>query len=261
MLGRTINSTAVAQKDFSWPFLGLTSTLSTPTLTLINLESPLINSCPVITTGYQFCGSNQFAPVLKTAGVDLVNFANNHNRNFGSQGYQQTLSILQSAGINVLPSKQVINDISFTFLGFDDVTTPVIEADFVESIKLARASSALVIVSLHWGQEYQSQPTPRQIKLGHLAIDSGAILVVGHHPHWIQPIEPYKSGYIYYSLGNFIFDQFWSTPTQRGLIVTTTFDHRSIISIKPQVVFIDSPGIPRLLPDADTLKYLPLLPK
>jgi poly-gamma-glutamate synthesis protein (capsule biosynthesis protein) len=97
--------------------------------------------------------------------------------------------------------------------------TDAIYAD-VQSL-LDRA--AVVIVSMHAGAEYQRQPTPWQRQFAHAAIDAGASMVVGHHPHVAQLVESYRSGVIFYSLGNLVFDQFQRRATQRGLIADVRF--------------------------------------
>ena len=84
----------------------------------------------------------------------------------------------------------------------------------------------LVIVQLHWGTEYQAQFAQKQQKLAHYLIDNGADLIIGHHPHVIEGAEIYKNKAIFYSLGNFLFDQYWSLPTQRGLAVGITWSSR-----------------------------------
>ncbi len=101
---------------------------------------------------------------------------------------------------------------------------------------MAKSQADLVFASFHWGNEY-SRHSKRQEVLAHLAIDSGADVVVGHHPHWIQEVEEYRGKPIYYSLGNLVFDQMWSDPTRKGLILKLTFSgsklqSRELIPIK-----------------------------
>jgi poly-gamma-glutamate synthesis protein (capsule biosynthesis protein) len=131
------------------------------------------------------------------------------------------------------------NGIKFAFLGYTDASsmTPksygatsskpgiawLSEENLKQDIKKAKEKSDVVIVSFHWGTEYQQTPSDRQKNVGRLAIDSGASLVLGHHPHVLQPYEKYKDGYIFYSLGNFVFDQMWSEKTRKGEIAKIYF--------------------------------------
>lgn len=90
-----------------------------------------------------------------------------------------------------------------------------------------------VIVSFHYGEEYYSEPTSFQILISQVAIDTGADLVVGHHSHVIQPIEKYKTGYIAYSLGNFVFDQGFSKETMKSLILKVLVKNNKIKEVIP----------------------------
>jgi len=108
-----------------------------------------------------------------------------------------------------------------------------------EDIKIAKEKANLVIVSMHFGEEYQFQPSPNQTYLAHLAIDSGADLVIGHHPHFVQPIEKYKNGYIAYSLGNFVFDQGFSKETMKGLLLEVLVKNSKIKEVIPKDIIIN----------------------
>lgn len=252
LLARTINAKSAADGDFSWPFAASRHILKSADLTFVNLETPLLANCPVLTTGFKFCGASPNALALAQTGVDIANLANNHATNYGSIGLNETISHLALAGVKVTgvqdPLSITKNGIAFAFLGFDDTLSPIRADQFVQSIREAKAGADHVIVAIHWGTEYTDQPTSRQSTLGHLAIDSGASLVIGNHPHWIQPIEKYRAGYIYYSHGNFIFDQFWSESTRRGLIIQTLLSKDSILNVNPRSIYIDRPGVPRLVP-------------
>jgi poly-gamma-glutamate synthesis protein (capsule biosynthesis protein) len=101
-------------------------------------------------------------------------------------------------------------------------------------------------VSFHWGEEYQDNPTERQRYLAHLAVDSGAKLVIGNHPHRIQPVEIYKEGIIT-AHGNFIFDQEWSRETKIGVVGKYSFSKSGIMGVKFLPVLIENYGQPRFL--------------
>jgi len=101
-----------------------------------------------------------------------------------------------------------------------------------EDISNLGADSSVVVVSIHWGEEYETSPSTLQRKIAYELIDAGADLVIGHHPHVIQEVEVYGNGLIAYSLGNFIFDQNFSEETSRGLILEVVFSDGDILSYK-----------------------------
>jgi poly-gamma-glutamate synthesis protein (capsule biosynthesis protein) len=103
-----------------------------------------------------------------------------------------------------------------------------------------------VIVAFHWGREYTHDPTDRQVELAHAAVDAGADLVIGSHPHWVQGIELYKGKLITYSLGNFVFDQMWSQETREGVIAKYVFDEDGLAAVTFQPVIIEDYSQPRL---------------
>jgi poly-gamma-glutamate synthesis protein (capsule biosynthesis protein) len=112
------------------------------------------------------------------------------------------------------------------------------EENLTQDIERAKEKAHVVIVSIHWGTEYEQSPTERQRMFAHLAVDSGASLILGHHPHVVQPVEQYKDGYIFYSLGNFVFDQMWSEETRNGLIARIFFEGRQIKKVETITVTI-----------------------
>lgn len=224
MLGRTINSYSVRQNNFTWMWEKTADTLRSADLTIVNLESPLAENCPVTDAGMVFCGDVRQTEGLVFAGIDIANLANNHIRNYGPAGIKTTTELLNRSGLIPIgigtTEFKTVRGVKFAFLGYNGLEKlPDIEKEIAE----AKRQSNFLIVSFHWGAEYTTQPNARQQVLAHLAVDSGADLVIGHHPHWIQPTEVYKNGLIVYSLGNFIFDQSWSLKTRQGQIGKFTF--------------------------------------
>jgi poly-gamma-glutamate synthesis protein (capsule biosynthesis protein) len=139
-----------------------------------------------------------------------------------------------------------INGTKIAFLAFTNLGVPSWEAatdksgmalfskDKLEgAIKNAKNRSDLVVVSFHFGDEYKTFPTQEQKTIAHLAIDSGADLVVGHHPHVIEPVEEYKGKYIAYSLGNFVFDQNFSDETMKGLMLKVIVENGIMKEVTP----------------------------
>ncbi|HSV94721.1 MAG TPA: CapA family protein, partial [Spirochaetia bacterium] len=209
MLGRSVNTRIQKYADPTWPFKNIASILSEADVSIINLESPFITGCRSTDKGMIFCADPKSVFGLVFAGIDVATLANNHINNQGQKGIDETISILKNN--NIIPiglGKPVFNTVKKTklaYLGFSDF--PQIEdKEIIDQILEATKSADLIITSFHWGVEYQKNPTSRQIYLAHLAIDSGADIVVGHHPHWTQTEETYQGKPIFYSLGNLVFD-------------------------------------------------------
>jgi poly-gamma-glutamate synthesis protein (capsule biosynthesis protein) len=237
-LGRHITATARTKNDFSWSFGGVSSWLTQNDFNLANLESPIIPDCPPGPTGtFTFCGDSRFLPQLKQHKY-ILNLANNHIFNYGQNGFAQTKNYLSNQSIPYYYSHQsdteftttTINGITFGFLGFDFVTNPQFDPQIIIN-KVAHYHSQVdwLIVSLHWGNEYKAIPEQWRVDLAHRLVDAGADIIHGHHPHVVQPSEIYHDKPIFYSLGNFIFDQSWSYETSHSQMVRLTVNQTKIL--------------------------------
>jgi poly-gamma-glutamate synthesis protein (capsule biosynthesis protein) len=255
---RSVNVKTQESGDWRWPFLKTADVLRQADLTVINLETPLLSHCPLTNEGMIFCGNAQHLEGLQFAGIDVVNLANNHSGNWDQVGIRETANLLQNQGMAVTGTTDNlavvrVNNLTFAFLGYNDIPefVPGIAQAQEETIKQevaqAKAQSDIVVVAFHWGVEYTSQPTPRQITLAHLAVDSGADLVIGNHPHWIQPVEIYRDKLIMYAHGNFSFDQMWSQPTREGVVGRYTFWEDQLIAAEFLPIFIEDYGQPHWL--------------
>ncbi len=120
-------------------------------------------------------------------------------------------------------------------------------AQIASDIKSADTTSDIVIVQFHWGNEYTMEITERQRMLAHLAIDSGADLIIGNHPHWVQPVEIYKGKFIAYAHGNFVFDQEWSPETKQGVVGKYTFFDGELVDAEFLPIQIENYGQPHFL--------------
>lgn len=256
MLGRTVNIRVGVVGDFNYPYQFVKDELTKADVSLINLEGPLIENCPIINSGFTFCGDIKHIDGLVDAGIDVVNTANNHILNFGNLGLETTNKVVREHGLtlsnSVGPNYLNVGRMRFAFLGYNDLDYPT--GSDLEKEKLlikpqlsqARENADIIIVSMHWGNEYQSYPSVRQKELAHFLIDSGADLVVGNHPHWVQPVEVYKDKVITYSHGNFIFDQTWSEETKEGVIGKYTFFADGKISFEFLPIYIEEVGQPKI---------------
>ena len=238
LLARAVNAQNVSENNCHRAFEHVADVLKSADMTVINLETPLIDECPVTYQGMEFCGDIRNADGLLYAGIDAVNIANNHMGNWGQRGVETTVFVLQDVDIVPFGHENPMyvdkgnrgdrGHLNIALLGYNDVgrqigIAHVDDGTFEHDIRLAASTADIVIASFHWGNEYTYQPTVRQIAIAHKAIDAGADIVLGNHPHWIQPIELYRDKLIVYSHGNFIFDQTWSKKTQEGIIVKYTF--------------------------------------
>jgi len=223
-LGRHITSTSRTKNDFSWSFRGISSWLLPNSFTLANLESPVIADCPRGDTGtFTFCGDSRFIPYLKSHKL-ICNLNNNHILNYGQDGLSQTKRYLSTNFFYDDFYIKTIDGISFGFLGYDFITYPKLDKNqILARIKTVRPRVDYLIVSIHWGNEYLPKPEQWRVDFARQLIDAGADVIHGHHPHVWQGQEIYKNKYIFYSLGNFIFDQSWSYETSHSQIARLTF--------------------------------------
>lgn len=195
-----------------------------PHLSVLNLESP-ITDAPDASKGPVILKSDASlaAAVLDRMNVNVLSFNNNHVYDAGDRGVQDTLAFARERELAVLHPEEPCRDFAFnrrtvSLCAFDDSRT-AINTDAAAAIVRERQRTAdWVVVSIHWGQEYIEEPSPRERSIATTLIDAGADAIVGHGPHVVQPIERYKDKPIAYSLGNFLFDQF-EAPMKKGLIL------------------------------------------
>jgi poly-gamma-glutamate capsule biosynthesis protein CapA/YwtB (metallophosphatase superfamily) len=227
---------AAVRHDYLWPFRPTATYTANADVTYINLEAPLLAGCPVSpASSFTFCGDPRFVNGLTLMGADVANLANNHLSNYGAQGITSTEQILNSHGILTSGLGPVavidVRGIKFGFIGFNGVGRAIDKEALKEGIARARQLADVVVVQFHWGKEYERQPMPDRgvptpddpVVIGHDAIDWGADVVIGNHPHWYQGIEIYHGKLITYAHGNYVFDQMWSEETREGVIGTYTF--------------------------------------
>ena len=192
-------------------FSNVKSIFSADDLTIANFEGTLTDSEEREDKEYAFKAPAEYAGILTSGSVEAVNTANNHSHDYGDQGYEDTISALDSAGIlNFGYDKTVVTEVKGIKVGLVGIYELKDHLERREQLKQniakVKAEGAQVtIVIFHWGNEKEEVPDSNQTTLAHLAIDEGADLVCGHHPHVLQGIEEYKGKNIVYSLGNFCF--------------------------------------------------------
>ena len=241
LLGGSASQT-VRQNGFAYPFRGTLETIRRADIALANLEAPL-------TARGEKHPDKQFtfrvppaaAMEIKQAGFDLMTLANNHMGDYGEQGVLDTIASLEEAGLGFTgagrdlrqartPHVITIDGISFAFFAYSNTfpesfyakkekpgTAPGYFDQVAADIRRASRQYDVVIASFHWGGEKLDAPKDYQVELGHLAIDCGAKVVIGHHPHVLQGAELYHGGVIYYSLGNYAFGSYSENSATAGL--------------------------------------------
>ncbi len=207
--------------DYEYFLSNVADILGQDDLTIANLETVLSNETEKAEkydygNNYWFNGRPEYANILKVGSIEAVNLANNHIYDYGSKGYDATCNALDEAGVQHFGYSETlstyINGVKVGLAGFNQLgeyeqgcDVELLKQEVEQVTKKLREENDLVIASFHWGKEYQYTHDPLQTELAHLAVDSGADLVVGSHPHVLQPIEKYNDRYIAYSLGNFCF--------------------------------------------------------
>jgi len=225
MLDRDVRESVIknANGDFSFLFKNV-DFLKNADITFGNLEGPISDLGENIGNLYSFRAHPSTIDALKETGFDILSVANNHIGDWGKIAAEDTILRLESESIMAANNDLKIIEkqgIKIGFLAFSDSGPEWVRVpeNFETIIKTASEQVDVLVVSLHFGEEYQNKPNERQIKFSHQAIDNGAKIVVGHHPHHIQDIEIYKEGVIAYSLGNFVFDQIFSEETMKGMVL------------------------------------------
>ena len=262
MLGRSVNRRQIA-RGWNWAFQEIGEELAAADWTIVNLETPLLTDCPPTDEGMIFCAAAENVTGLKTAGIDTVNLANNHTLNYGAAGLKETREILAKAGLGVVGetgtgsgslATKKIDDIQLGLLGFDAVSQDLDEVEVLAQIRAAKKESQVdfLIVTIHWGVEYEFAPRAWQRTFATRIIAAGADAIIGHHSHWVgerEQMKIAKTGQqvpVYYSLGNLVFDQMWSPQTREGLVVKLVLDEKGRLSeIQERRVQIYDYGQPR----------------
>lgn len=198
-------------------------------LTIANFEGTLTESDAREDKTFAFKAPASFAKILTDGNVEAVTTANNHSHDYGEQGFTDTLNALEAEGITHFGYDETavmnIKGIKVGLVGIYELKDHLERTQQVkDNIAKVKAEGAqLVIVIFHWGNEKEEVPDSNQMTLGRLAIDEGADLVCGHHPHVLQGIETYKGKNIVYSLGNFCFGGNSAPSDMDSMIFQQTF--------------------------------------
>jgi hypothetical protein len=218
-----------------YPFLNIKDILLENDFVVANLEGVFTNNISISRedhTKLQFTFDKKLIPTLREFNFSILSQANNHTSDFGAEGAKESKYFLEQNNILTFgdffnrDDSVVVKD-GFAFIGFNEFS--YINNDRVlDLIKKYKVEGYKVIVMPHWGIEYAEVSNSNQQNLAKEFIDVGADIVVGAHPHVIQEIEIYKGKPIFYSLGNFIFDQDFSRATTEGLGIKIVFENNKV---------------------------------
>lgn len=223
----------IEKKGIDYIFSGTQELFKKEDLVVANLEGPItnensisVNTFPGEKNHLHFTFNPFVASALASNNIKLVNIGNNHISNFGQSGFEATKKYLGEARVEYFgdihgKNDYIIKNINGTRIGFVNYNqfSPGSYERALNNIKETRNQADIIIVFTHWGIEYNAKPPEKVKDMAHKFIDEGANLIIGTHPHVVGTIEAYKDKKIYYSLGNFIFDQYFSEETKNGLAV------------------------------------------
>lgn len=211
-------------------------------LTIVNFEGTLTESLERADKDWAFKGAFEYVNVLTEGSVEAANLANNHSCDYGHRSYADTVATLENAGVTTFGYDDIkIIDVQGVKVGLVGMYTVYDDDGYAALLQsyiadLQQQGAQLIIASFHWGIELSTQPDSSQMELAHAAIDAGAHLVIGHHPHVLQGIEEYNGRYIVYSLGNFCFGGNSNPPDYDTMIFQQTF------TVTEDEVSLDAPA-------------------
>lgn len=243
--GATFNAKFAEVKDYAYFSRGVREVLSSDDLTIGNMEGVLSdkNLKNAFEKPFSFKGQSGYTKILEIASIEALNVANNHSRDYGKQGFIDTVENLIAASRAVFGEGIVhiyeVNDVKFGLAGHRG-WNPAIKSQVKKEIdQLKKDGADVVILTFHWGEERQHYPNATQRDIAHFAIDSGADMVVGHHPHVLQGVEEYKGKKIVYSLGNFIYGGAKNPNDKDSMIYQSEFlqisSHAQAVELAKQI--------------------------
>lgn len=240
----------------------------------ISNESSFADTCVQNSWTMVFCGPTAAFDLLTWAGIDVVGLTGNHILDAGVDWFNRTLELYTNANMKYFgggrnateahtPAIVDTGQVSVAFLGYNMIppaqyyagpdapgSAYLEESALRSDITAASENADFVFVDMQWGNEYERQPNSYQTQFGHIAVDAGADVVSGVHPHWVQPVEFYGDSLIFYSLGNFWFDQTWSLDTREGIMVRHYFYEKKYLGFEIFPTLLSDTYQPQFAQDA-----------
>ena len=227
--------------DYGYFFRNVADIFAADDLTMVNFEGTLSNRGERQEKTFAFRGSPDYVNILTSSSVEAASLANNHSSDYGKVSLTDTAAALTNAGILAFNGTSIattmINGVKIALVGINALNSDD-AAMLEECVRRAKINGAqIVILYVHWGEEKEIEPNEEQTELAHAAIDAGADLVLGSHPHVLQGVEKYKGRYIVYSLGNFCFGGN-TDPADKDTVIV-----RATISVDESGTYVDNDGI------------------
>lgn len=257
-------------KEYPFAAMDLKS-FATNAAVIGNFESAM--SPEHITTpafGMTFSTASSALPHLKEAGFTHLSLANNHSYDYAEDGYQNTVALLQKNKFVPFGNGKSLGQESVTYIDIPQGRIALIAVNASEKIPdiallykiigSASRQSDLQIVVIHWGTEYKTTHSSTQELLAKVLVDAGADLIVGHHPHVVEDVQVVDGVLVFYSLGNYIFDQYFSDDVQTGLVLSVSLTGTPEVSLMP-VTSLDHMSQPSRMPIAKHQEFLDALAK
>jgi poly-gamma-glutamate synthesis protein (capsule biosynthesis protein) len=259
MMDRYLRQKAIEHSSYDYLLEDVKPTLLEADLVVANLEGPITDS-PSRSLGSEFGSADNFiftmdpqvTEVLFRHQIWLVNLGNNHIFNFGRDGYRQTQRYLDEAGVGYFGYTGEVGDKVGVVWQFDQLKLGLVNynqfavgglAAALDEITALRDECDVLVVYTHWGNEYLTTAGPTIQNVAHQFVDHGADAVIGSHPHVVQQREEYQGKVIYYSLGNFVFDQYFSGQTKNGLLVRMSIEPAALqLQFKELPITMDISG-------------------
>lgn len=267
MLGRDVER-HLNKNGLNYPYLKLRFNNDTA-YTVANFESSIpVLHVPAPNNTFRFSVDKIFLPALRMAGFTHLSLANNHSFDFGLPGYNNAVSELWNNDFVPFGHPTILATSSVVVLTIDNTKISLIGVHTLygnpskESIEAvldhAKTVSDIQIVYIHWGEEYSEFRSKSQRELATVLAAAGTDIIIGHHPHVVQGIEKINDTLVFYSLGNFIFDQYFSPSVQNGLMLTLSLGSTPMIQLIP----ITSQGTraqPQEMAEKDRVNFLTAL--
>ena len=273
MLSRYVGREMEKRNDYLYPFREVAEEIQKADIAFGNLEGPISDRGSNQGSIYSFRADPRVVEGLAFAGFDVIGVANNHIWDWGRLALEDTITLLKENGIDAVgagrneveanaPVVREVRGTKIAFLAYTNLYPKSLEArgsstgishsqkeKIVAQIRQLDNEADVIVVSFHWGDEYQAKANASQREIAYALIDAGAELVIGHQPHLLQEVERYpnpsngsdgqgSSGWIAYSLGNFVFDQSFSEETMGGLAITAVIKDKKVVSLEEKQVII-----------------------
>ena len=257
MLGRFVEELSL-RHGFDYPFAFVSEIFSESDIVFANFEGAIPKDHQKTPSyNYKLSVPKNAAESAHRSGINVVSLSNNHSEDFGASGYANTVSVLNDIGMASVGKNSdhtyEKNGIKIRFMGWNDTFAHVSPSVFIDGVRASKKEDEFLIASVHFGEEYATTSNARQKEVAHALINAGADVVIGTHPHVAEEMEIYHGRPIFYSLGNFIFDQYFSEETQKGLAVKMTIQEGVV---EYEMLPIDlTKSQPKLSADAAVRKF------